>query len=76
MYLETSKPLRGGEKSFFRLQLRPNSMQFHLEGEVVWTDKNKMGIRFLVDPRQNKKTLEDLVLALRGISASTFSTEL
>src|SRR5438045_737301 len=74
MFLETPKVLKSGQKSFFKLQLRPNSLQFHLEGEVVWSQKNKMGIRFLIDPRQNIKMLEELVLALRqSMSPSLFS---
>src|ERR1043166_7201964 len=65
MYLETPKILKSGQKSFFKLQLRPNSLQFHLEGEVVWSQKNQMGIRFLLYPRQNQNMLESLISALK-----------
>src|SRR5262245_50377111 len=66
MFIETQQPLKNGEKAFFRVQLHPSSLQFHLEGEVVWTKKIKrgqnqtggMGIRFLLGPGQSQKTLD------------------
>lgn len=73
MFLETSQPLSQGEKAFFRVQLGAPSLQFHLEGEVVWTRKQKrqktgthgMGIRFLVGPTLSQKTLDGILAILQ-----------
>jgi uncharacterized protein (TIGR02266 family) len=74
MFIQTARPLREGSRAFFRVQLKPQSLQFHLEAEVVWSRRNRnrggeapkgMGIRFLVSPSLSAKTLDGVLSVLR-----------
>jgi uncharacterized protein (TIGR02266 family) len=82
MYVETNKILESGKRAFFRVQLKPQPLQFHLEGEVVWSRKNGnakngtqgMGIRFLISPTQTEKTLEGIFSVLNSSGSLSSSS--
>ena len=75
MFVEAPKLLESGQRAFFRVQLKPQPLQFHLEGEVVWarkasktnaTSAHGMGIRFLISPTQTEKTLDGIFSVLNS----------
>ncbi|MFH1018449.1 MAG: TIGR02266 family protein [Pseudomonadota bacterium] len=75
MFIQTPKPLAEGSRAFFRVQLNPQSLQFHLEGEVVWSHRSRerrlgppkgMGIRFLLSPTQSATTLDGVWAAIHS----------
>lgn len=77
MYIHTPVPLPSGAKAFFTLQLpQENPMKFHLEGEVVWSNRRRrgrttaphgMGVRFLSTRGQTPKTLDSIFSVLNTI---------
>ncbi len=79
MFVETSSPLPEGSRLFFRFRKDALPMQFHLEGEVVWSRKQKngkkrigpngMGIRFVQHRAQNDSTLENIFSVLHTLKS-------
>jgi len=74
MCIETTTPLPANSKSFFRLNLKDSSMQYHVEGEVIWSNlgrRNKrrisskkpgrMGVRFLTSRFFTEEVLQGML---------------
>jgi len=72
MFVATRKPLAKTNKAFFKLKAGEKSLNFHLEGEVVWNngrgcEKNRkdfppgMGIKFLDSRILSKSAIKNFV---------------